>query len=328
MGGRPWVDSQGLGITDVGQVRDDLEAINDLATGRTAALDTEAQHTAESALQVLQCVLVRRMALKARIRDPRDMRVLLQPSGKSQSVLAVALGAQTQSLDTLDELPCGKWVQAGAHISEDIDTHSDGEGDWSKGIPELQAVESWRWLNHLWEALAVLAPVEVSGVDDDTSNGSSVAANPLGGGVNDDVCAVLNWAHEVASRAEGVVHHQWDTGIMGDLGQTLKIRDVVLWVSDALDVDSLGILVNCGGEIGWVLSLDELGGDAESWEQDLQLVVCASVEVRGGDDVVSSMCERGNGHELSSLSGCCCDCCDTALEGCDSLLEDIDSWLG
>lgn len=51
----------------------------------------------------------------------------------------------------------------------------------------------------------MLAPVELAGVDDDTANGSAVAANPFRGGVDDDVSAVVDGSDEVATSAKGVV---------------------------------------------------------------------------------------------------------------------------
>jgi len=58
VGGAPRVDGKGLGVTNVGQVGDQLEAIDNLAAS-AAALDTEAQDSAESTLEVLGSQLVR-----------------------------------------------------------------------------------------------------------------------------------------------------------------------------------------------------------------------------------------------------------------------------
>ena len=49
------------------------------------------------------------------------------------------------------------------------------------------------------------APVKLATVDDDTANCSAVAAYPFGGGVNNDVCSVVDGTTEVASTAKGII---------------------------------------------------------------------------------------------------------------------------
>ena len=58
---------------------------------------------------------------------------------------------------------------------------------------------------HLWEALGVLAPVELAAVYDDATNGGAVASYPFCSGVHDDVGTVIDRAAEVTTRAEGIV---------------------------------------------------------------------------------------------------------------------------
>jgi hypothetical protein len=61
-------------------------------------------------------------------------------------------------------------------------------------------------LDKLWEARGVLAPVELAAVDDHAADGGAVAADPLGCAFDDNVCAVVNGAGEVAASTEGVVN--------------------------------------------------------------------------------------------------------------------------
>lgn len=114
---------------------------------------------------------------------------------------------------------------------------------------------------------------------------------------------------------------------MGNLGNGLEVGDVVLGVTDALDVDGLGLVVNGGRDILGLVAVDELGVDAQAGEEDLELVVGAAVEVRGGDDVVAGVGEGVDGHELGGLARGGGQSGDTALEGCYPLLEDIDGGL-
>lgn len=47
--------------------------------------------------------------------------------------------------------------------------------------------------------------------------------------------------------------------IMSNLGNGLKIWDVILWVSNTLNVNSLCLLVNHGGKILRLVAVDKLG---------------------------------------------------------------------
>lgn len=101
----------------------------------------------------------------------------------------MSLDSQAQCLESLNKLECTERVQAGAQITENLNTDANSESNGAEGLPELQTVVTLRRLNELGETLGVLAPVEFSGIDDDTSDGGAVAANPFGGGSNDDVSA-------------------------------------------------------------------------------------------------------------------------------------------
>jgi hypothetical protein len=71
------VDGQSLSITNVGKVRNKLEAINNFATS-TTTLDPEAKNTAKAPLQVFLGRLVVRVALETRVRNPTDVWALLE----------------------------------------------------------------------------------------------------------------------------------------------------------------------------------------------------------------------------------------------------------
>jgi hypothetical protein len=70
----------------------------------------------------------------------------------------------------------------------------------------------------------------------------------------------------------------------------LKVRDVVFGVSNALDINSLCFLVNHLSEILRLVSVHKLGVDAQSREENLELVIGSAVQVSGRYNVVTSMC--------------------------------------
>lgn len=60
----PRVNSQGLGIANIGQVGNELEAIDNLTTSSRTSLDTEREDTTKSSLEVLLRNLMGLVALE------------------------------------------------------------------------------------------------------------------------------------------------------------------------------------------------------------------------------------------------------------------------
>lgn len=235
----------------------------------------------------------------------------------------MALSTQAESLDTENQLLGSKGVEGSAQVTEGFDTGTDDEGDGTKGVPELEAMVAVRGLDELGEAVAVLAPVELAGVNNDTANGGAVAANPLGGGVDDNVGTVVNGTDKVASSAKGVVDDQGDALLVSDLGNGLKVGHIVARVTDALDVDGLGFVVNGSGNVLGLVAVDELGGDAQAGEEHLELVVGAAVEVGRGDNVVAGLGKSGNGNELGCLARRGGKGSNSSLKSSNALLKDV-----
>jgi hypothetical protein len=133
------------------------------------------------------------------------MGALLQVPRQGERVLRVPLRAEAQRLDAQDELLGGKGVEGGANVAQELDAGADDEGDGAKRLPELEPVVALGRLDELGEPLAVLAPVKLARVDNDAADGRSVAADPFGGRVDNDVGAVVDGADKVAAGTKGVV---------------------------------------------------------------------------------------------------------------------------
>ena len=78
VGRRGRVDGQALGIAHVGQVREELQRVDELPPRVLAALDAEDDHRPALAPEVLLVQGVHRVALEAREPHPLDARVRLQ----------------------------------------------------------------------------------------------------------------------------------------------------------------------------------------------------------------------------------------------------------
>jgi hypothetical protein len=111
----------------------------------------------------------------------------------------------------------------------------------------------------------VLVPVEAATVDNHSTDGSTVTADPLGGRVDNDVGAMLNGTDIVATCTESVVdlgpsqlcptksvrstYNKGDTVLMSDLCNTFKVRHNVIGVTHALDIDGTGLVIDGSGII-------------------------------------------------------------------------------
>jgi len=165
----------------------ELEVVDDGDAGLLAAADAEGEDAAEAALEVLLGRVVGRVALEARVRDPRHLLVLFEPARQRERVADVALDAERERLEALDQLEGAERVEAGAQVAQDLDAHPDRERDRPERVIEPEPVVALRRLRELREACRVSTPVELAGVDDDAGDGCAVAADPLGGRVDNDV---------------------------------------------------------------------------------------------------------------------------------------------
>ena len=173
----------------------------------------------------------------------------------------------------------------------------------TEGIPEFESVVSWGRLHHLRESLAVLAPVELARINNYAGDCGAVASDPFCCRVDYDGLLRARWGgrsnHQLqrccqpeSIRSEGGTvgsrtYNERNPMLMCHLSNGRKIRDVVLWVANALNVNSLRLLINCSREILRLVPIDELGVYAESGKEDFQLIVGSAIEVGRGDDVVS-----------------------------------------
>lgn len=111
---RPRVNRERLTVAHVRQIADQLEVIHDLAAGAGIPFDAKTQDTTEATLEVFLRQLMALMALQTRVLDPRHVLILLEPLRELKCVLGVAFGAQTQRLDTEEELLGGEGVEGAA----------------------------------------------------------------------------------------------------------------------------------------------------------------------------------------------------------------------
>ena len=149
-----------------------------------------------------------------------------------------------------------------------------------------------------------------------------MAPDPLGGRVHDDVRAVLDRPAE-GSRAEGVIHHQRNAGVVRDCRQGLEVRHVEPRIADGLDVEQAGARVDGGADLVEVVDVHEPGRDAPLGQGVGEQVVGAAVERLRRDQVVARARQVEHGERLGGLAAGHRERRDPALELGDPLLEHV-----
>ena len=89
------------------------------------------------------------------------------------------------------------------------------------------AMVTFRWSRELWELFWIILPWELTGINNQTTKGSTVTTNPFSSRVCDDICTVFDWLTEEPTGTKSVVNDYWDTMFMSDLDYFFKIWDVL-----------------------------------------------------------------------------------------------------
>lgn len=105
------------------------------------------------------------------------------------------------------------------------------------------------------------------------------------------------------------------------------LASISLSVSLSTHINGLCLLINSLFKILRAVSIDELGIDAEPGEEHFQLIVRASIQVGRGNDIVARLRKRSNRNKLRRLTRRRGECGDPALQGGNSLLEDVDGGI-
>ena len=249
--------------------------------------------------------------------------MLLEELGDRLGVRDMALDAQAERFEALQEEEGVEGGEAAAEVAQDLDAGLDDEGRQAGGeqVGVDQAVVGVIRGVEVGEARVVL-PGEVAAVDDHAADGGAVPADELGGGVDDDVGAALEGAEEVGG-GEGVVDHDGDAEFLADFGDLLEGEDVDQRVAEGLAVEDLGVGADGAAEVLGVGGVDEGDVDTQAGEGVDELVVGAAVEGGGGDDVVAGAGEGEDGLGLGGVTGGGGQGADAAFQIGDALLEDI-----
>ena len=124
-----------------------------------------------------------------------------------------------------------------------------------------------------------IVPRKATGVDDHPSHGCAVAADELGGGMQDDIRAPIDWTAAVWA-CKRVIDHQWNTVLVGNGADGLDVQDVDLRVAERFGKNALGLRRDRASDAFMVADVHEHRIDANLAKGDIELVDSATVQGR------------------------------------------------
>ena len=218
-------------IADVRDVTRELYIVDESTSSLQSASDAEDYDSAEVARpEISFCKRVVGVIFKARVPDPLDARIFLQPARERQRVLALTVKPQGKCLQSLGQEKRIEGALTRAEVAQDFNAGPDDEGDIAEGsflaknFPELQPVVSRAWFREHREI--AVGPVEFSGIDDHSPDRRAVSANPFRRRMNDDICSVIDRPAEISRSTERVVNDQRNAVSVSDVGDRRDVRDI------------------------------------------------------------------------------------------------------
>ena len=137
---RSRVQDQAARVADIGQMREQPHALDQLDAGLVAALDAEGEHRARAFRQILLRELVIRAVLEAGVGNPGDLRVPAQKFGDLERILDMPLHPHVQGLDAGDRQERVHRRERRAEIAQGHRPRLHGEGEVAEILEELEAV--------------------------------------------------------------------------------------------------------------------------------------------------------------------------------------------
>ncbi len=241
-GGRGMADER-FAVADIEQALEQPERVMETLARLETAFDAEGEERGPASAQIFLRQRVVGIVHMAGIAAPFDARMRPQERCDPRRVLDVALHAQRQRLDALQqhERAHRREHRASVALADGAAARDVGASAVLLGVDD--AVIGVLRLGQHREAFGVRGPVEAAAVDDGTAHGRAVAAEELGQRMHDDVGAVGEGL-EQHRRRDGVIDDQRHAVAVRDLRQRLDVGDVAGRVADALAIDRAGVRVD------------------------------------------------------------------------------------
>src|SRR6185312_13513035 len=164
------------------------------------------------------------------------------------------LHAQGQRFQTLQEKPGVQGGDSRTDVTHQLHACLNNISQRSECIDEAQTMIGGIRLDQ--SGKTSVRPVEFAAIHDHAANGCTMPANKLGGRVNDDIGAMLQWLHQVW-RWQCIIKYQRHTVFMRDIRCRLNIQRIQAWIAHCLSKNGFGALVKGGTEVLWIATIYE-----------------------------------------------------------------------
>ena len=313
------MDDEALDVGDVGEQREYLQIIDESPRLFAAALDAEGKDRSSAVGEIFFVQGVIGMIGQRGMVDLLDQRMGAQVFHDLLCILGVAFEPQREGLDSLQQQERVERRDRSAGIAQEYGADVGDEGRRAYRVIERHAVIAGVGVGDV-RIFSACFPIEPARFDDDTAEGRAVAADELGGRVDDDIRAVLDGSDQIR-RAEGVVDDQRQAVTVGYLGDSVDIGYVGVGIAEGLEVDRAGVVADRALDLAEVVSVDKGSIYPVLGQGMRQQVVAAAVDgllgyymtaVRGQSlDGIGD----GGGSRAQSERRC------TAFEGGEALLQ-------
>ena len=278
------MDGQALGIAHIGQVAEELEAVDEFLASRNPALNAETEDRPGAFGQVFLHGGMVRAAGQAGVADPCYFGMGVQELGRFLCVLHVAFHAQAERFQSLQEEERIERRDAAANVAQHLDARP-GNKCRSAQVGKDQPMIGVIRLVEIREA-RISFPFKIAAVHDHAADGGAVPADELGGGMDDDIRAPLERPEKVRC-GKRVVDHQRDAEFMSDGSNFFKRKNIDARVAQCLAIDQLGIRPDSAAEILGIARIDKGHLDPQPRQGVGELVIGPAIKRGGRDDVVA-----------------------------------------
>ena len=153
------------------------------------------------------------------------------------------------------------------------------------------------------EFLRMRHPVEVAGIHDRTAHAGAVTVHIFGGGVRDDIHAILERS-AIDGRRERIVDDQRHAVTMRRVRELFEIKHDECRIGDGFAEDRLGVRLECRFELFFgAFRAYERAFDAHFAHGHVDEVERTAVDCGGCDDVVAVVADVEQCEEVRRLAG-------------------------
>jgi len=195
---RSRMNRESLCVSDVCDVGNELEWINEFFPGLDSSLDAEAQNAACSIRKIFFTAFFFPGMNRVRGNWPMTRFCFFQASALRQGHFVSVLSFSDEGFRVLNEQ---KWIErrdCRSHVAQKNHARLDDVGDIADIIKRFHEIQIMvACVGSCNQRKLSICPVKLPWIDDDSTHRGSMSADILCRGVDDDVSAELNWTEKI-----------------------------------------------------------------------------------------------------------------------------------